>query len=123
MMRSRSTRRISASTGTPRIRPALSEELEALTQSLSITTFRYAPRELRADPASADYLNTLNTTLLARLQAEGKVYVSNALIGDVFALRACIVNFRTTSADIRAVIDATVEAGRMLDRELRVGHR
>jgi len=97
-----------------------SQELEALTQSLSITTFRYAPRDVRADPASADYLNTLNKALLARLQAEGKVYVSNAVIGDVFALRACIVNFRTSAADVRAVIDAAVETGRLLDQELRV---
>jgi len=97
-----------------------SQELQALTQSLSITTFRYAPRDMRADPASADYLNTLNKALLARLQAEGKVYVSNAVIGDVFALRACIVNFRTSAADVRAVIDAAVETGRLLDQELRV---
>jgi glutamate/tyrosine decarboxylase-like PLP-dependent enzyme len=99
------------------------EELEALTQSLSITTFRYVPRDLRGDPASNDYLNSLNTALLARLQAEGKVYVSNAVIRGTFALRACIVNFRTSSADVRAVIDATVEGGRALDREMRERER
>ena len=100
-----------------------SEELEAFTQSLSITTFRYVPRDLRADPTAADYLNSLNKALLARLQEEGIVYVSNAVIGDVFALRACIVNFRTSSADVHAVVDATVEAGRRIDRELRASHQ
>ena len=100
-----------------------SDELEALTHSLSITTFRYVPPDLRGDAASMDYLNKLNTELLARLQHEGKVYVSNAVINGVFALRACVVNFRTSSADIRAVVDATVEAGRSLDRELRVSRR
>jgi len=96
-----------------------SEELEALTQSLSITTFRYVPRDLRGDPAQKEYLNTLNTALLARLQDEGSVYVSNAVIGGVFALRACIVNFRTSAADVKAVIDAAVEGGRKLDRQMR----
>jgi len=96
-----------------------SEELEAFTQSLSITTFRYVPRDLRADPTAADYLNSLNKALLARLQEEGIVYVSNAVIGDAFVLRACIVNFRTNTSDIQAVIDAAVAGGRALDREMR----
>jgi glutamate/tyrosine decarboxylase-like PLP-dependent enzyme len=96
-----------------------SEELEALTQSLSITTFRYVPRDLRNDAGAADYLNTLNKALLVRLQDEGRVYVSNAVLGDVYALRACIVNFRTAQGDVQAVVDAAVEGGRALDRELR----
>jgi aromatic-L-amino-acid decarboxylase len=33
------------------------------------------------------------------------VYISNARIGDAFALRACIVNHRTTKEDIQSVID------------------
>ena len=96
-----------------------SDELEALTQSLSITTFRYVPRDLRDDATAADYLNTLNKALLARLQEEGIVYVSNAVIGDVFALRACIVNFRTSSSDVQAVIDAAIAGGRALDGDMR----
>ncbi|MEK7401568.1 MAG: aminotransferase class V-fold PLP-dependent enzyme [Gemmatimonadota bacterium] len=87
------------------------EELEALTYSLSIATFRYVPK----GPArSADELNALNTAILARLQAEGRVYVSNAVIGGTFALRACVVNFRTDSADVHALVDAVVVAGRQL---------
>jgi len=96
-----------------------SEELEALTQSLSITTFRYVPRDLRNDAGAAEYLNTLNKALLQRLQDEGRVYVSNAVLGNVYALRACIVNFRTGKSDVQALVDATVEGGRALDRELR----
>jgi aromatic-L-amino-acid decarboxylase len=98
------------------------EELEALTQALSITTYRYVPPDLaprRGEKATSDYLNQLNTALLARLQQEGTVYLSNAVIGPVFALRACIVNFRTTSADIAMLVDASVAAGRALDAELR----
>jgi aromatic-L-amino-acid decarboxylase len=98
------------------------DELEALTQALSITTFRYVPPDLRArrhEPETAEYLNQLNTQLLATLQEEGEVYLSNAVIGPVFALRACIVNFRTTSKDIEMLVDATLVAGRSLDAELR----
>jgi glutamate/tyrosine decarboxylase-like PLP-dependent enzyme len=91
-------------------------ELEALTQDLSITTFRYVPPDL---DASEDYLNQLNTELLARLQRDGRVYLSNAVLGTRFALRACIVNFRTTGDDVAAVIDESVAAGRILDREMR----
>jgi aromatic-L-amino-acid/L-tryptophan decarboxylase len=95
-----------------------SDELEPLTQALSITTFRYVPpdlRERRHDKDIVDYLNQLNTRLLAKLQEEGTVYLSNAVIGPVFALRACIVNFRTTSKDIAMLVDATLAAGRALD--------
>jgi aromatic-L-amino-acid/L-tryptophan decarboxylase len=52
------------------------------------------------------------------LQKDGVVYLSNAVIGGRFALRACIVNFRTTSDDIHAVIDHTVAVGRELAGKL-----
>jgi len=98
-------------------------ELEALTQSLSIATFRYVPQDLaesRHDAKTATYLNDLNTQLLARLQRKGLVYLSNAVLDGAFALRACIVNFRTESTDVRAVVTESVREGREIDRELRV---
>src|SRR5512143_3562339 len=98
------------------------DELEPLTQALSITTFRYVPadlRERRDEEETGEYLNQLNTALLTKLQQDGVVYLSNAVIGPVFALCACIVNFRTTSEDIAILIDATLAAGRGLDAELR----
>jgi glutamate/tyrosine decarboxylase-like PLP-dependent enzyme len=94
------------------------EELEALTHSLSIATFRYVPGKLKAESGmqkATEYLNTLNAAILEKLQKDGVVYLSNAVIGGRFALRACVVNFRTTSADIQAVVDATVAAGHSLD--------
>ena len=81
-------------------------EFEALTQNLSITTFRYVPPELRSrlgDPAVEASLNELNEELLARVEKSGKAFFSNAVIDGKFALRACIVNFRTSDADIEAV--------------------
>jgi glutamate/tyrosine decarboxylase-like PLP-dependent enzyme len=95
-------------------------DLEALTQSLSITTFRYVPTHLDpADEKTATYLNELNLELLTRLQAGGEVYLSNAVIHGKFALRACIVNFRSTLADIEALIPIVVTIGKAVDLELR----
>jgi glutamate/tyrosine decarboxylase-like PLP-dependent enzyme len=85
-----------------------SDELELLTQSLSITTFRYVPPELRPKIGEADAeqrFDTLNRALLDRLQREGEVFVSQAVIHGRFALRACIVNFRTTNADVERLLD------------------
>lgn len=89
------------------------DELEALTCSLSITTFRYIPTGPRRSDKDLD---ALNSAILAKLQKDGDVYLSNAIIGGRFALRACVVNFRTTSADIAALTDAAVAAGRELSR-------
>jgi aromatic-L-amino-acid decarboxylase len=81
-------------------------QFEALTQSLSIATFRYVPRELRAklgQPDVEEALNNVNRDLLTRVERSGEAFLSNAVIGGKFALRACIVNFRTTDADIEAL--------------------
>jgi aromatic-L-amino-acid/L-tryptophan decarboxylase len=97
-------------------------ELEALTHGLSITTFRYVPRDLSPSLSPDErtkYLNELNTTLLTRLQEGGAIYLSNAVINGVFALRACIVNFRTSAADVDAVPDIVVKAGRLLSQSSR----
>jgi aromatic-L-amino-acid decarboxylase len=91
-------------------------ELEAVTNSLSITTFRYVPPG--TDPAAPDQsaLNALNDRILGALQQSGRAYVSNAVVGGRFLLRACIVNFRTTSTDLRMLSDAVVDIGRNLSR-------
>ena len=95
-------------------------QLEALTQGLSITTFRYVPADLdKNDPGAADYLNQLNAELLDRLQKSGEAFLSNAVVSGKFALRACIVNFRTTSADIEALPQIVIRLGEQMDAELR----
>jgi glutamate/tyrosine decarboxylase-like PLP-dependent enzyme len=97
-------------------------ELEPATLSLSIATFRYVPRDLRAAGVKAeDYLNTLNETLLARLKLGGEVFVTNAVLDGRFLLRACIVNFRTTEADVAAIPEMVARVGRAVDAELRPG--
>jgi aromatic-L-amino-acid/L-tryptophan decarboxylase len=96
-------------------------ELEALTQSLSIATFRYVPPELRAARDSAPvekYLNSLNQALLERIQRSGETFVSNAVIRGTYALRACIVNLNTTEQDIEAVPAIVARLGREVHRAL-----
>jgi hypothetical protein len=45
----------------------------------------------------------LNQHLLAAVENSGEAFLSNAVIGGKFVLRACIVNFRTSSGDIEAL--------------------
>jgi len=47
----------------------------------------------------------LNERIMTELQLDGRVYISNALLGERFVLRACIVNHRTEADDIDAVLD------------------
>ncbi len=96
-------------------------ELEALTHSLSITTFRYVPEELRErrhEPEVASYLNELNTAIVGEIQAGGEVFLSNAVLDGRYALRACIVNFRTTERDARMTPEIAVRLGRKQHRLL-----
>jgi aromatic-L-amino-acid decarboxylase len=86
-------------------------DLEAMTQGLSITTFRYVPPGVSRDPAATESLNALNSRILDRLQAGGRAYVSNAMVDGRFVLRSCIVNFRTSEPDLQELVDAVVEIG------------
>ena len=81
---------------------------------LSIACFRYVPRELRGDTSAEPYLNELNERLMAELQLAGRVFPSNAVVDGRFALRACIVNFRTEATDIDALITQTLDIGAAL---------
>ncbi len=83
---------------------------------LSIACFRYVPRELRGDSEAEPYLNRLNERVMAELQLDGRVFPSNAILEGRFALRACIVNFRTEAVDIDALIAKAVEIGGALHR-------
>ena len=49
-----------------------------------------------------------NARVLKKMIERGRVYLSNATIRGAFALRACIVNHRTTEADVDAVVEETL---------------
>ena len=96
-------------------------ELELITQNLSITTFRYVPLDLRMGQQAhvERYLDELNREILDRLQSGGETFVSNAVVGGRFVLRACIVNFHTARVDVEAVPNIVARIGHAVDAELR----
>jgi aromatic-L-amino-acid/L-tryptophan decarboxylase len=97
-------------------------DLELMTQELSITTFRYVPRDLRTDVGDEQverYVDSLNRELLDRLQRGGEVFVSNAVISGHYALRACIVNFHTDLVDVEAVPEIVARVAQRVDADLR----
>ncbi|HEV2467795.1 MAG TPA: pyridoxal-dependent decarboxylase [Candidatus Sulfotelmatobacter sp.] len=61
-------------------------------------------------------LNPFNASLLARITKRGKIYLSNASLRGKFCLRACIVNHRTTEADIDSVVPEVLAAAAEIDR-------
>jgi aromatic-L-amino-acid/L-tryptophan decarboxylase len=85
------------------------KELEILAPvPLSAVCFRYVGDGKRSE----EELNALNARMLQRIQRGGHVFISNATIGGRFALRACIVNHRSTRADVEAVVTETLAAAR-----------
>jgi len=96
------------------------EELEAVSQNLSITTLRYVPLDTdQEDENNETYLNTLNEKLLNALELGGEVFLSNAIVHEKYCLRSCIVNFRTTKKDIEEIIELLVREGRSMHTKLQ----
>lgn len=82
--------------------------------TLSIFCFRYVPPALRVEYESAgaetrarlDHdLDVLNERILVRVQRAGRSYLSNARVDGRFALRGCVMNFRTTRRDMEILLD------------------
>jgi glutamate/tyrosine decarboxylase-like PLP-dependent enzyme len=95
-------------------------ELElAAPVGLSICCFRFVPTGLPAGPERDAYVSALNDRLMTEIQRDGRAFCSNAMLDGRWALRACIVNFRTEAQDVEATLDVAVELGRRLDAELR----
>ncbi len=77
--------------------------------ALSVFCFRYRP------PAYAGDLNQLNERLLVALQTAGGSYLSNAAIGGNFALRGCVLNYRTTPRDMERLLEDLRAAARQVE--------
>jgi glutamate/tyrosine decarboxylase-like PLP-dependent enzyme len=69
---------------------------------LSIFCFRHVPAELRNE--SPKVIDAFNERLLVALQRDGSSYLSNATLGR-FALRGCVLNYRTTLRDMEILLD------------------
>jgi aromatic-L-amino-acid/L-tryptophan decarboxylase len=76
---------------------------------LSAVCFRYIPQSGGLTDAQLD---DVNRQILTSILRRGRVYFSNATLRGRFALRACIVNHRTTTADVEEVIHEVVQVGR-----------
>jgi aromatic-L-amino-acid decarboxylase len=73
---------------------------------LSAVCFRWVGDGSRSDAE----LDAANERILLRIVRRGRVFISNATVHGRFALRACIVNHRSTEADVIAVVDETLAA-------------
>ncbi|SOE23385.1 Glutamate or tyrosine decarboxylase [Spirosomataceae bacterium TFI 002] len=89
--------------------------LEAISQNLSITTFRYIPS---SETNKETYLNKLNEEILNQLQAGGEAFLSNAMVDEKYCLRACVVNFRTTEKDMEEIIEIVIKVGKAAHTKL-----
>ena len=97
-------------------------ELEAITHNLSITTFRYVPTGTARQPGiwSRQRLSQRAQPGIAGNSPEnsGEAFLSNAVVDGKYALRLCIVNFRSSTADIEALPSLLVRLGRETHTEL-----
>ena len=70
---------------------------------LSIFCIRHVPAQLKS--ASPKEIDAFNERLLVALQRDGSSYLSNATLGGRFALRGCVLNYRTTLRDMEILLD------------------
>ncbi len=90
------------------------DELEALADpELSIVCFRYVP-PAGADPLTEAELDALNEQILYAVQRAGLVHPSNAVVRGRYAIRACLINYRTEAEHVRTLVDEVVHHGRRL---------
>jgi len=82
-----------------------SDDFEMLAPvELSVFCFRHVPKGFAGD------LDAYNERLLVAVQRAGSTYLSNARVGGKFALRGCVLNYRTTRGDMARVLE-DVRAG------------
>jgi aromatic-L-amino-acid/L-tryptophan decarboxylase len=77
--------------------------------ALSAVCFRYV--------GGTGDMNALNRLILDRVVRRGRVYISNAIIGTAFALRACVVNHRTTEDDVRSIVSEVLAAAEEISKQ------
>jgi glutamate/tyrosine decarboxylase-like PLP-dependent enzyme len=106
-----------------RIRETPELELMAPVE-LNIVCFRYrtedpaaqnsSPEGLSPENSSPESSNQVNEEIVVRLQEAGVVAPSTTMIAGCIAIRAAIVNHRTSRAEIDALVDGTLAQGRAL---------
>jgi aromatic-L-amino-acid/L-tryptophan decarboxylase len=106
--------------GLGQFRAAIRKDLDHAQQLARLITAEptlelVAPVELstvcfRWKDAPGAELDQRNAAILAEVSRRGRVCLSNARVHGTFALRACIINHRTTDADIAAVVEEVMAA-------------
>jgi len=76
--------------------------------SLSVVCFRYVDAAL----GSEDHVVGANRAILERLQLGGEAFITSTELAGRFVLRACVVNYRSTRADVDRMLDAVRAIGR-----------
>ncbi len=77
-----------------------SDDFEMLAPvELSVFCFRHKPQGFSGD------LNALNEQVLLHMQRDGSSYLSNAKIRGRFALRGCVLNYRTDARDMEILLE------------------
>ena len=93
-----------------------SDDFEMLAPTeLSIFCFRHVPAQLKN--SSAEAIDAFNERLLLALQSDGSSYLSNTIIGGRFALRGCVLNYRSTPRDMETLLDDLRRVGGSLASE------
>lgn len=79
--------------------------------SLQVMPFRpsLSVVPLRSVPEGVEDLNSFNTELCEKIQSDGRVYLSQAIIDEEVWLRPCFTNFRTTEEDVRETLAIILE--------------
>ena len=80
---------------------------------LSIVGFRYRPAGRALAEAELD---RLNRQIVNRLVGSGAFFLAPTLLKGRTAMRAAIVNFRTSEDDLRALLDEAARAGREIEK-------
>jgi aromatic-L-amino-acid/L-tryptophan decarboxylase len=70
--------------------------------------FRYVPPSLANDP---ERLDALNQQTMERVQSEGRAFLTGTVVRGRFALRACVLHYQTSEADIDALVDVVRATG------------
>lgn len=79
---------------------------------LSVVAFRFQPR--RGD------IDAFNRELLARIVRSGRLFLSSTMLNGQFAIRMCILSYRTHRAEVEEALEVVLDAARWLQED---GHR
>lgn len=77
--------------------------------ALSAVNFRYT---------GCEDANQFNRAILSRVNQRARVYISNAEVDGNFALRACIVNHRSSEDDVRSIVTEVLAAAEDLKKAI-----